>query len=152
MTIQRCMKRNVFSIHTTATLRQAAALFADKQFGTLPVLDDAGRPVGVLSMSDLLSLSLPSFLRLMEDVDFVHDFGAVEAITPAAPILDQPVTAYMRPVFAVEQNCGLLRAYALMLQHNLHDLPVLDQDGRLAGIASRVDIGSSVLRSWERSP
>jgi CBS domain-containing protein len=35
-----------------------------------------------------------------------------------------------------------------MVQHNLHDMPVLSQDGKLVGIASRVDIGTAVLSAW----
>ena len=54
----------------------------------------------------------------------------------------------MRPVFTVDEDCGLLRAYALMLQQHLHDIPVVSKDGKLAGIASRVDIGVAILSTW----
>jgi CBS-domain-containing membrane protein len=37
-----------------------------------------------------------------------------------------------------------------MLQHELHDLPVVDKEGRLIGIASRVDIGATILKSWQK--
>jgi hypothetical protein len=53
-------------------------------------------------------------------------------------------------VVAVREDAGLLRAYATMLRHDLHDLPVIDQDGRLCGIASRVDIGTTILTSWQK--
>jgi CBS domain-containing protein len=54
----------------------------------------------------------------------------------------------MKPPYTVHEDSGLLRTYALMLQHNLHDMPVVSQDGRLAGIASRVDIGTAILSAW----
>jgi CBS domain-containing protein len=41
-----------------------------------------------------------------------------------------------------------LRTYALMLQHNLHDMPVVSKEGKLTGIASRVDIGVAILSAW----
>jgi CBS domain-containing protein len=56
----------------------------------------------------------------------------------------------MKPAITVEEDCGLLRAYALMLQHNLHDMPVVSRDGRLAGITSRVDIGVAILSTWPK--
>jgi CBS domain-containing protein len=56
----------------------------------------------------------------------------------------------MRPPIAVLDDCGLLRAYALMLQHRLHDVLVLSAAGKLVGIASRVDIGTAILKSWAR--
>jgi CBS domain-containing protein len=81
-------------------------------------------------------------------VDFVHDFGAVETTRPEAETLDRPVATIMKSVFTVEEDCGLLRAYALMLQHNLHDMPVVNKKGELVGITSRVDIGTKILSSW----
>ena len=56
----------------------------------------------------------------------------------------------MRPVITVEEDAGLLRAYALMLQQNLHDIPVVSKDGKLIGIASRVDVGVAILSTWSK--
>lgn len=147
--IKNCMKRMVISISASATLRQAAALIVERHIGLLPVVDDRGKLAGVLGLSDLLSLQLPDFFQLIPDFDFVHDFGAVETTRPTPEEIDRPVTARMRPGLYVDENCGLLRAYALMLRHNLHDLPVVAKDGTLVGIASRVDIGAKILSAWE---
>jgi CBS domain-containing protein len=147
--INRCMKRNVFSISSSATIRQAAALIVENHIGLLPVVDKHGKPVGVIQLADLLSLELPDILNLLPDLDFVHDFGAVETTRPSPEELDRPVTALMQPVTYVEETCGLLRAYALMLKHNFHDLPVVTNDGILVGIASRVDIGAAILSNWK---
>jgi len=57
----------------------------------------------------------------------------------------------MQPAIRVEEDCGLLRAYAFMLQHRILDLPVVDKDGRLVGLASRVDIGVAILSGWQDS-
>jgi CBS-domain-containing membrane protein len=35
-----------------------------------------------------------------------------------------------------------------MLQHNLHDMPVISNEQKLIGVASRVDIGTAILSSW----
>ncbi len=147
--VKNCMKRNVISIPTTATIRQAAMLIVEHHIGLLPVLDQQGRPVGAVRLSDLLSLELPDFFNLLPDLDFVHDFGAVESTRPSPKELDRPVTVLMQPRLTVEETCGLLRAYALMLKHNLHDLPVISTEGVLVGIASRVDIGAAILSTWK---
>lgn len=148
--IQDCMKRNVFSIPSTATIRQAAAMVVEHHIGLLPVVGPQGKLVGVVRLSDLLSLELPDFFNLLQDLDFVHDFGAVETSHPSPEELDSPVTKLVQPVTFVEETCGLLRAYALMVKHNLHDLLVVSEDGALVGIASRVDIGVAVLSAWKR--
>ena len=149
MDISKYMKRNVISIHASATIREAAAIFVEKHIGLLPVVDDESKPIGVVGLKDLLSLELPDFVHFIADLDFVHDFGAVETTRPSADVLDRPVGSLLRPVIPVEEKAGLLRTYALMLQHDLHDIPVVSEAGKLVGIASRVDIGTAILKAWE---
>lgn len=150
MNIDQCMKRNVISASMKATVREAAAIFVKKHVGLLPVVDKNGKPVGVVGLRDLLSLELPVFVNFIADVDYVHDFGAVEDTHPSAKTLNQSVKSLMKDAVSVEEDCGLLRAYALILQHNLHDILVVDKDGKLSGIASRVDIGISILKAWAK--
>jgi CBS domain-containing protein len=105
----------------------------------------------VIGLRDLVSLQLPDFVNFVADLDFVHDFGAVETTRPSADVLDQSIQALMKPAITVSEDSGLLRAYALMLQHDLHDMLVVSEDGKLAGIASRVDIGTAILSTWARA-
>jgi CBS-domain-containing membrane protein len=144
------MKRNVVSISVKATVREAATIFVKRHVGMLPVVDKDEKPIGVVGLRDLLSLELPVFVNLVADVDYVHDFGAVEDTHPSSSTLKKSVRSLMKDVITVEEDCGLLRAYALLLQHNLHDILVVDKAGKLAGIASRVDIGISILKSWKK--
>jgi CBS domain-containing protein len=150
MNISDCMKRNVISIDETSSIRQAAALFVEKHIGLLPIVDKDDKPVGVVGLRDLLSLELPDFVRFIADLDFVHDFGAAETSRPTAEILDRSIKTLMKETITVDEECGLLRAYALMLQHALHDMPIVSKDGKLVGVASRVDIGTSILSAWAK--
>jgi len=144
------MKRKVISILESATIREAAAVFVKNHVGLLPVLDRQEKLAGVVGLRDLLSLQLPDFVSFIADVDFVHDFGAVETTHPPGDVLDQSIQTLMKPAITVPEDCGLLRAYALMLQHDLHDMPVVSVDGRLLGVASRVDIGAAILSAWAK--
>ena len=150
MTVTACMKKNVVSIPKTATIREAAAIIVSKHIGLLPVVDKNNKPVGVIGIRDLLTLELPDFVSFVTDVDFVHDFGAVETTHPSIRTLGKSVKTLMKPAISVDEDCGLLRAYALMLQHNLHDMLVVSKDGKLIGVASRVDVGVAVLSAWGR--
>jgi CBS domain-containing protein len=149
MIIRDCMKQKVFSIPSTATIREAAAVVVEKHIGMLPVIDPDGKLMGVVGLRNLLSLELPDFFNLLPDVDFVHDFGAVETTRPRPEQIDRPITTMMQPVTSVLETCGLLRAYALMLKHNIHDLLVVSEGNNLVGIASRVDIGTAILAAWQ---
>jgi CBS domain-containing protein len=144
------MKRNVVSIPETFTIREAATVFVKEHVGFLPIVDQNNKLVGVIGLRDLLLLELPDFVNFVADVDFVHDFGAVETTRPTARVLNESIRTLMKPQITVNEDSGLLRAYALMLQHNLHDMPVVSKDGKLVGMASRVDIGTAILSAWSK--
>ena len=148
MNISTCMKRNVVSIPQTSTIREAAAVFVKEHVGLLPVVDGDQKLLGVVGLRELLALELPDFVSFVADVDFVHDFGAVETSHPPANILEQSIKALVKPAITVHEDSGLLRAYSLMLQQELHDMPVVSEDGKLVGVASRVDIGTTILSAW----
>ncbi|MDD2921056.1 MAG: CBS domain-containing protein [Anaerolineales bacterium] len=150
MNVKSCMKQHVVSIPASTPIRDAAAIIVKKHIGLLPVVDKNDLPVGIIGLRDLLKLEMPDFINFVADVDFVHDFGAVEDTRPPARTLDRSVKSIMQPIITVEEDCGLLRAYALMLQQNLHDMPVVSKEGKLIGIASRVDIGSAILSTWAK--
>jgi CBS domain-containing protein len=152
MIIRDWMKQNVVSISSTATVREAASKIAENHIGLLPVIDNQGQLMGVVRLQDLLSLELPDFYKLLPDFDFVHDFGAVESHQPSSQEIDVPITTLMQPACYVEETSGLLRTYALMLKHDLHDLPIINATKELVGIASRVDIGAAILSTWNSIP
>jgi CBS domain-containing protein len=151
MKILNCMKHNVVSIPESTTVGEAAAVMVNKHIGILPVVDTHGKPCGIIRLRDLLTLELPDFLDLIEDLDFVHDFGAVETTRPDHKVLAQPVTALMKPVETIEEDCGLLRAYSLMTQNHKYDMPVINSSGKLTGVVSLVDIGTAILSLWSGS-
>jgi CBS domain-containing protein len=149
--VATCMKRNVITLPETATLGEAAARFADEHVGTLPIVDAGGHLVGLLHLHDLLGLIMPDFITLIENFDFVRDFGVLEDKAPESQALAQQVTRVMHRPIAVSESAGLLRAFALIDQHDLYDLPIVDKEYRLVGLASRVDVGTALLATWRLS-
>src|SRR5437867_8458937 len=53
-TATEMMMSNPVSIRDNATVQEAVAFFTDKGFSAAPVIDEAGRPIGVLSRSDII--------------------------------------------------------------------------------------------------
>jgi CBS domain-containing protein len=148
MSIEDYMKTAVITITAEHTVRQAAALMVEKHIGSLPVVDEGGRLIGLLTINDLLGLFLPNFVSLLDEIDFVPDFGELENRPAAAATAKLPVQQVMREPVYVLRSSGLLRAFAELSRHNIPDLPVVDETGRLVGIVSRVDVGTAFLSSW----
>lgn len=151
--LQQWMKRKVISARSDMTLRQAAGLIVTHHIGTLPVVDGDGKYIGLVRLQDILGVFLPDFVALLGDIDFVHDFGALEAFQPEDEARAERLTVreLMQPPVGVQEDCGLLRALATINSHALTDLPVVDTDGRLVGIASRVDIAVAFLSTWTKA-
>lgn len=149
MTIVDSMKKRVITVRDTDDLGTAAKQFVKYHVGMLPVVDMEGKLVGVLQLRDLLTLVLPDFTHLMDDFDFVGTFGAVKEIQPSEEEISKKVSEVMEESVCVKDTCGLTHAFALLHSHNLTDLPVVDSDKNLLGIASRVDVGTAMLKDWE---
>jgi CBS domain-containing protein len=148
MQINHCMKTKIVTTLATATVADAANLFWIHHIGMLPVVDDAGRLVGILQLRNLLNLIMPVFVDLIEDFDYVGDFGAIEDREPALEELNLPISEVLEAPIYVEEDSGLVRAFAFIHKNDLLDLPVVNGDGKLVGLASRVDIGRALLATW----
>jgi CBS domain-containing protein len=148
MKMKECMKQTVFAVLDNTSIKDAAKIIVDNHIGSLPVIDHQQKLVGLLRLHDLLELVLPDFLDVIDDFDFVTDFGVVENRIPSSEVLTRPVSSIMLAPIAVDTESGLLRAFSLLHKHQLHDLPVVNKNNVLVGIASRVDIGVAFINNW----
>jgi CBS domain-containing protein len=147
--IDCCMKRKVVYCHPSMTVKDAALLMAENNVGTLPVVDETSLLVGVTTMRDVIQIFLPDSVPLLANVKFIKDYGDFESPSPeniqrAESLL---VTDIMEEPVSVEDDCTLIRALSFMEKHRIRDLPVV-KNGKLVGIASRVDIGRAFLSIW----
>ncbi|MCX7976994.1 MAG: CBS domain-containing protein [Bellilinea sp.] len=146
--ISRWMKKDVVSIPLNSTIRQAIQLFIDYRVGTLPVVDESNHLVGILRLQDVIDMGMPDFIHLVTDFDFLREFGAVENHRPDPQIFEKHIQDLVSEAVSVHEESGLFRTAALLHKHALRDLPVVDHEGRLVGIASHVDIGVALLSHW----
>ncbi len=122
------MTPNPLSIREDATLTEAVAFLTDKGFSAAPVMNETGRPVGVLSGGDILT----------------HERERLERLNPVRAA-GEPDPARVRDLmtpalFSVAPEvsaCGVARQ---MVELNVHHLFVVDQDGVLLGVISALDI------------
>lgn len=151
MNIQNNMKKSVIYIYSRAPLGSAIQLFVQHRIGTLPVVNDEGVLVGILLLEDVIALLMPDFVHLLDNLSFVHDFGAFENRLSTSLDQDQPVVKLMQAPIFCEDTFSLLHAAALLHQSEVTDLPVVDAEHHLVGIISHVDIGIALLRQAQKS-
>jgi predicted transcriptional regulator len=123
---ENLMTPNPVSLRDSMTLREASARLVDRCIGGAPVIDEHGRPVGVLSQTDVLIYEREQLPTEKAETTFVRD-----VMTPA--------------VFAVGRHTTIRRVIEEMCGLNVHRLFVVDGNGVLAGVITSLD----VLRQME---
>lgn len=134
-TVQDVMTRSPITIDPGAPLETAAAVMREREIRHLPVVDDAGRLVGILSDRDVRGVLLAPVLE--------------QYLSPAARRSLDTVSGALRDVrvrdamtwdaVAIEPNAPLAQAAALMFEGRFGSLPVV-QAGVLVGIVTERDV------------
>jgi CBS domain-containing protein len=142
------MKTELITISGDTTVEVAINLLIEKKVGTLPVVDNEGKLLGLVTMKELLARFLPAFFGEIEHIDFIENLGDMELPTHEhKKLLSEKVTDHMdRSPHYVSPECSILSAIIIMNRHNLSDLLVLEKK-RLRGLVSTVDLGAGFL-TW----
>jgi len=147
-TAAELMTPNPVSIRDNATDKEAVALLIDKGFSAAPVIDGAGRPVGVLSRSDLLVHDREQ-VQYLKPVPEYFDRG--ELATPTGEKLPGSfqvekvdrtlVKEMMTPVvFSVRPEAPVAKVVEEMVNLKVHRLFVVEGSGVLVGVISALDV------------
>lgn len=137
LTASDIMSREVVTIASGSLVATAAKLMLEQGISSLPVLDDAGHVIGIVSDYDLLAYP-PSdsprawWLRLFEDEAVcLEDIAKVRHLK----IGDLMV----RNVVTLSDKTPLGVIASLMRRRKLRHVPIV-HDGKLVGIVSRGDL------------
>lgn len=134
------MTSNPLSLRSAVPVREAIVFLADNRLSAAPVIDDAGRPVGVLSRADLLGRVDYAAARPSTDLS-VRLEGGREVPCDGVDLSGTPVREIMTPgVVAVGPDAPVDDVVGAMLASNVHRLYVVGGDGTLAGVISSGDI------------
>jgi CBS domain-containing protein len=147
-TAEDLMSPNPVSLDGDASIQEAIAMLTDRGFSAAPVIDAAGRPIGVLSRGDILvhEREQVRHARLTDDEVWEekprrtrHEGYSVEVVDPTR------VRDVMTPVvFTVDLRTPAAKVVEQMLALKVHRLFVVDEDMALVGVVSTLD----VLRHW----
>lgn len=144
LTASELMTTNPVSIREDASVREALALLTDKGYSAAPVIDEAGRPVGVLSRTDLLlhqreevTQHQPAIesSRRREEREHIPEGFQVEEVDRSR------VREVMTPlVFAVAPDAPAAEVVRQLVRLKIHRLFVVDDAGILIGVISSIDL------------
>jgi CBS domain-containing protein len=141
------MVSNPVSIRGDATVREAIEMLTDHGFSAAPVIDEAGRPLGVLSRADILVHDRERGTRTgaaayYEQADLTTEAG--ERLGPGFHVEAVDTTLVrdiMTPaVFSVRPSTPAASVVEQMVELKVHRLYVVEQDGTLVGVITALDL------------
>jgi len=148
MTARLLMNDRPITLKRTDRLRDAAEIILTHHFRNVPVVDEQGRYLGVISSNRLLASILPKAATMddgMADLSFVKD--TVEELRERwREAENRPVTEFIDDSLQTVPPEASLAETLLALYQNRTSLPVVEEDsGRLVGIVSHWGVGMAVL-------
>ena len=141
--VQDVMTTDVVAIGESARCKDILTGMRQRRVSACPVLDVAGRVIGVVSEADLLvkEVGPEPFTGPGRSLRASGRRGerAKAAGVTAAELMSTP------PVM-ISPDASVAEAAKLMYERGVKRLPVVDSDGQLAGIVSRIDLLSVFTR------
>lgn len=143
-TAAEIMEADVPTLTPEEDARDAIDLLAKTDLGAVPVIDEDRRVVGIVSESDLIisdeeaDLHLPHYVNIMGGVVFIGSMKGFEHRVEKAFATKVSELMTADPVTARTDDDVQTVAKAIADKHHNH-LPVVDADGRLAGLVTRAD-------------
>lgn len=129
MRVEDLMTTDVRTCRPHDTLNIAAQILWDSDCGSLPVLDEERRVIGMLTDRDI----------------------AMAVYTQGKPLAEVPVASAMsKSALGVGAKDGLAAAHEIMRTNAVRRVPVIEDDGRLAGFLSLNDLARAAAENQDR--
>jgi acetoin utilization protein AcuB len=139
--VRQIMQTTVVTIHPEALVADAAQILEEFHIRRLPVVNEEGCLVGIVTNSDI------------REAEAVSSVG-----NPYEPAAEQSWLAVgdvmTREVVTVEPTATVGQLAVKLMEHKISGLPVVEQEDdnlHLVGIVSETDIFRMIADAWEQS-
>lgn len=128
MLIKNWMTTDVVTLTPDRSMMKASKLMKDHDISRLPIVDDKGALVGIVSDRDVkeASPSKATTLDMHELYYLLSDIKLKDIMT--------------RKPISIRQDETVEKAAVLMMENNIGGMPVVDADGKLVGIVTVTDV------------
>ncbi|NJL88646.1 MAG: CBS domain-containing protein [Coleofasciculaceae cyanobacterium SM2_1_6] len=142
-TVAEIMTRDPIAVTPSTPLKEAIQLLAERRISGLPVVDEQGKLVGIISETDLMwqetGAEKPPYVMVLDSIIYLQNPLKYDQEIHKA--LGQTVGEVMTShVISIHPDKSIRDATQILQQKKIHRLPVLDEAGKLVGILTRGDI------------
>jgi CBS domain-containing protein len=145
MQVKNVMTKRVVTVGPRTLLKDVARLLVSKRVSGLPVVDEDGSVLGVVSEGDILvkERGRPGRGSLLDHL------LEVDGQQPLKHSARDAADAMTSPAITIRPERPIAEAAGLMLDRCVNRLPVVDHKGKLVGIVTRADLVRAFVREDE---
>jgi CBS domain-containing protein len=142
--VSEIMQTEVLTIGPDATVHELAELMRNERVGGVPVVASDGRLVGIATEGDLVAedadLHYPHFIQFLDGVIYMP--GAMHRYEEKLKkMVGNTVGDVMtQEVLTVKADDPASKAATFMSDKGINRVPVVDDDDRLIGLVTRMDV------------
>jgi len=149
MKVSEIMTTDLITVSKQMEIVETAKILLDNHINGVPVVDDAGRLVGIICQSDIVAqqkkIPMPSFFTFLDGYialdsmkQIKKEVKKIAAVTVAEAMTPDPAT--------VSPDSDIETVAALMVDSGFHTIPVVE-DGKLVGIVGKEDVLKTLIPS-----
>ncbi len=143
MQVQVILTHQVLSVRPDTRVAAVARLFREHAVSGVPVVDDAGSVIGIITEKDLIMRHarphFPTYIQIFDSIIYLGSTRRYEEsmrhilATTAGELMTTPVQT-------VAPDLDVQDLAALMAEEGVNPVPVVDAAERMIGIVSRTDV------------
>lgn len=147
MKAKEIMTKDVVTVGRDTTVRDLAKLFADRRISSVPVVDNEGLLIGIVSESDLIErdkpLHIPTVISIFDWVIYLESDKRFEK--ELQKMTGQTVAdIFSQEVLTVGPEAPVSEVAELMTSKKVQAVPVVE-GRRVVGIIGRIDLVRTMI-------
>ena len=138
MKVKEIMIKRVLDTKVDYSIKDVSRHLIKNHINSMPVVDNDGLLVGIVTQADIFRALLPSPDELYKDGEYLN-FEQIEE--RSSELKNRNVGEIMtKPVIFVDEDTPVVKAGSIMLLKKIKQIPVINNDKRLVGLITFNDI------------
>lgn len=116
------MSKNIIFARPDETIKEVSLKMLKNKISGLPIIDNSGKIVGIISQTDIVKLSEKYNEKELEKLKV------------------EEIIKRKRRLIVARENTSIKRLIKLMIKHDISRIPIVDKEYKVIGIVSKLDI------------
>ncbi|MEM4841349.1 MAG: CBS domain-containing protein [Nanopusillaceae archaeon] len=116
------MSKNIIFARPDETIKEVSLKMLKNKISGLPIIDNSGKIVGIISQTDIVKLSEKYNEKELEKLKV------------------NEIIKGKRKLIVARENTSIKRLIKLMIKHDISRIPIVDKEYKVIGIVSKLDI------------